>query len=105
MGDNGGMQTVSDRVRSLFRIRSIPGYGLIILVLDALGYIHLAAFIKEQSARVMDLIQAHPIVVFGIGILWLTGVVFWPSLKHFLPEMPKTIHERVESLDERVEDV
>lgn len=87
------------RLRSLVRVRSLPGWAAVALAWDVLGQLHLAGFAIEILDRMNTWVHSHPSVLLLAGFCWLGVLVLWPSIKLWLPKLPKTLHERVEDLE------
>lgn len=87
------------RLRSLLRIRSLPGWAAVALAWDVLGQLHLATFAIELLEHMNTWVHAHPSILLLAGFCWLGALVLWPSIKSRLPKFPRTLHERVEHLE------
>jgi hypothetical protein len=58
-------------------------------------------YINEKRRQLWEaaMTPGGHLAFFGFGILWLTALFFWPELKKRFPELPKTIHQRVEEME------
>lgn len=92
------MDTWLLRLRSLVSFWALPGAGFLLWACEILGYIHLVSFAIELGCRVNDWAHLHPLLVMVLGFAWLGVLIFWPSIKPHLPELGKTVHERVHEI-------
>src|ERR1035437_5065942 len=87
------------RIVSLFRPTALPGWVAIMWAWDVLGHVHLAQFVWELGIRMSEWTQAHPSILLVLGFVWLAAVVCWPDIRHCLPTLPPTIHERLAAIE------
>src|SRR5215472_12692649 len=87
------------RLLRLFSKFSVPGWFL--LLWAVLAELHEANFALELWHKLSRSIEGHLFWAVGLGFVWLTLVVLWPSIKEHFPAslIPKTQHERLHNLE------
>ena len=90
---------VKRRILALFKIIAIPGW--LFFFLEVAEHSELAEYLNEKRHRLWEFAMTPTghLVSLSCGILWLTAVVLWPELKKYAPRLPKSLHERVHSIE------
>jgi hypothetical protein len=58
------------------------------------------------TKAVVDVLEAHPVWILLLGLIWITLVVVWPDLRrHMMPSLPKSQRERIQSLEQKLESI
>src|ERR1035441_5420831 len=90
---------VKRRILALFKVIAIPGW--LFFFLEVAEHSELAEYLNEKRHRLWEFAMTPTghLVSLSCGILWLTAVVLWPELKKYAPRLPKSLHERVHSIE------
>jgi hypothetical protein len=95
--DNRGMRFLV-RLRPFVRPWAIPIWAAFLWAWSVLAEVHLAAFVFDLGGDVNQFVHTHPGWVLSVSLLGLALLALWPEIKHLLPKLPRTIHERVHDL-------
>lgn len=71
-------------------------------VWSVLAEVHLAEYVFGLGGDVSHVVHAHPYWILWILVASLALVAIWPEIKHLVPELPKSIHERVSNHQNRI---
>lgn len=91
------------RLRPLVHPLAIALWGGFLWAWSVLAEVHLAEFVYRIGGDVSYVVHAHPWSVLVGTVALLLMAAIWPEIKHLIPKLPKTIHDRVAELSEAFE--